>query len=123
MRRHDLDAKVAEEAHALDDAAPEVVRVLADPAGERERVDATARRGHRGDGARNAVHVDLECERRRLAHIAGPAAGQTGETGLVSTERPSRTAVTELPPPRWQTTSRGTCTCCETHCTEMPWNP
>ncbi len=25
---------------------------------------------------------------------------------VVSTERPSRTAVTELPPPRWQTTSR-----------------
>ena len=155
MRGHDLDAKVAEEAHTLDDAASEVVRVLADPPGERERVDATARRSHGGDGARNAVHIDLECERRRFAHVASDLlAGQSGETGLaervlelrhrdetlgqeideradrpgagkrvaigtpssgvkpivVSTERPSRTAVTEQPPPRWQTPS-GTCTC------------
>ena len=41
----------------------------------------------------------------------------------VSTERPSSTAVTELPPPRWQTTSRATGTCSADHCTESPWNP
>ena len=33
----------------------------------------------------------------------------------MSTERPSRTAVTEDPPPRWQTTSRGTATCSAAH--------
>ena len=39
---------------------------------------------------------------------------------VVSTERPSRTAVTELPPPRWQTTSRGTRICSAHHCTDSP---
>ena len=31
--------------------------------------------------------------------------------------------VTEQPPPRWQTTSRGTRTCSAAHCTESPWKP
>ena len=42
---------------------------------------------------------------------------------VVSTERPSSTAVTEQPPPRWQTTSRRARTCSAAHCTESPWKP
>ncbi len=42
---------------------------------------------------------------------------------VVSTERPSRTAVTEQPPPRWQTTRRGTATRSAAHWTESPWKP
>ena len=42
---------------------------------------------------------------------------------VVSTERPSRTAVTEQPPPRWQTTRRGTGTRSAAHATERPWKP
>jgi hypothetical protein len=42
---------------------------------------------------------------------------------VVSTDRPSRTAVTEQPPPRWQTTSRGTRTLPAAHSTERPWKP
>ena len=38
----------------------------------------------------------------------------------VSTERPSATAVTEQPPPRWQTTRRGTPTRAAHHSTESP---
>ena len=38
--------------------------------------------------------------------IGTPSSGE--KPIVVSTERPSRTAVTEQPPPRWQTTSRGT---------------
>ena len=34
-----------------------------------------------------------------------------------------RTAVTEHPPPRWQTTRRGARTRSLAHCTESPWNP
>ena len=42
---------------------------------------------------------------------------------VVSIERPSSTAVTEQPPPRWQTTSRGTRTRSAAHWTDSPWNP
>ena len=42
---------------------------------------------------------------------------------VVSRERPSRTAVTEQPPPRWQTTSRGAEICSTTDSTASPWKP
>ena len=48
---------------------------------------------------------------------------------VVSTDLPERTAVTDEPPPRWQTTSRSTGrprssgTRCAHHSTERPWNP
>ena len=42
---------------------------------------------------------------------------------VVSTERPSRTAVTEQPPPRWQTTTRAASTRSLTDCTASPWKP
>ena len=42
---------------------------------------------------------------------------------VVSTERPSSTAVTEQPPPRWQTTIRSASSCETTDCTAIPWNP
>ena len=42
---------------------------------------------------------------------------------VVSTERPSSTAVTEQPPPRWQTTSRGRVERSATDSTASPWKP
>src|SRR3954467_11790646 len=42
---------------------------------------------------------------------------------VVSADRPSRTAVTEQPPPRWQTARRGTRTWLATHSTFSPWKP
>src|SRR5438128_319404 len=70
--------------------------------------------------------------RRRCSGISGSIAPErvaigTPSSGLypivVSTDRPSCTAVTEQPPPRWQTTRRGTLTCSDAHCTESPWKP
>ena len=51
-------------------------------------------------GARSPASIEPE----RVA-IGTPSSGL--KPIVVSTERPSRTAVTEQPPPRWQTTSRG----------------
>jgi hypothetical protein len=50
---------------------------------------------------------------------------------VVSTDRPPATAVTELPPPRWQTTTRRPAAGRPTtsgarstdHATDMPWKP
>ena len=55
------------------------------------------------------------------AAIGTPSSGV--KPMLVSTQRPSRTADTEHPPPRWQTTSRGAGTRSDDHCTESPWKP
>ena len=62
------------------------------------------------------VDVEAPGERRRWSRAPGSTEPErlaigTPSSGLkpivVSTERPSRTAVTEQPPPRWQTTRRG----------------
>ena len=66
----------------------------------------------------NTISASIDPER---VAIGTPSSGL--KPIVVSTERPSRTAVTEQPPPRWQTTSRGTRTCSAAHCTERPWKP
>ena len=77
----------AEEAEPLGGPATNLGRVLADAAGEDERIEAAERRGHRGDSGAQPVHVDLERQPRGrltrsvtlddLAHVG--AAGQTLE--------------------------------------------
>ena len=57
---------------------------------------------------------------RRVA-IGTPSSGL--KPIVVSTERPSSTAVTEQPPPRWQATIRAASSCETTDCTAIPWNP
>src|SRR5436190_23271714 len=71
--------------------------------------------------ARLSAQGDQLASAQRRVAIGTPSSGV--KPIVVSTERPSRTAVTEQPPPRWQTTSRGTRTCSLAHCTERPWKP
>ncbi len=47
--------------------------MLADAAGEHERVEAAERGGHRGDPRAQAVHVDVEREPRRAVGCVAPA--------------------------------------------------
>ena len=169
---HDPNA-AAEIPEALGHVMSNTLRVLADAAGEDERVEPSERGRHPADGAGDAVGEDRECKpggrlvgglelldvprepespsspdsrssasssssspsfppRSRCSTISGSiepdrVAIGTPSSGLkpmvVSTERPSRTAVTEQPPPRWQTTSRGTGTCSAAHATDSPWKP
>ena len=76
--------------------------------------------GPGGPLAQQVEHDLGSIEPERVA-IGTPSSGE--KPIVVSTERPSSTAVAEQPPPRWSTTSRGTGTCSAAHCTESPWNP
>ena len=72
------------------------------PGFEVERVLELRRRRARGRrGGRRSAPGSTEPER---VAIGTPSSGL--KPIVVSTDRPSRTAVTEQPPPRWQTTSR-----------------
>ena len=86
----------------------------------RARARGRARRRRRRARAAGRASAPGSTEPERVA-IGTPSSGV--KPIVVSTERPSRTAVTEQPPPRWQTTSRGTRTCSDAHCTDRPWKP
>jgi hypothetical protein len=108
-RLHDLDAELPEEADAVDDPLADVVRMLPIPPVK------TSTSTPPQAAAIAATAAETRWTKTPTASGENPI--------VVSTERPSRTAVTERPPPRWQTTSRSARTCDAAHCTEMPWNP
>ena len=94
-------------------AGPRLVRALelSDVAGEAGEPGQPDSCSSAGSSARASSWVAQQVTSAPGVTEPGRVAIGTPSSGVkpivVSTERPSRTAVTEQPPPRWQTTSRG----------------